>query len=379
MRNVLISGAGVAGATLAYWLRAKGFTVTVVERSPGPRLGGQAVDIRGVALEVMTRMGLREQMRAARTTMHGMSMMDGSGNELFRSEEYAMSSGRLDSDDVELLREDLTAMLHKATADGVEYVFGDSITELRQNEHDVRVEFEHGGFRTFDLVIGADGMHSTVRRLAFGPEERFVTHLGQYLAIFPMPNVLGLDNWQVWFTDEPSGAGGVAYPVRDNTELRVTLGFTSDPITYDYRDLPAQRQLVTEHLAGLGWEVPRLLAAMADAPHFYFDAMAQIHLDRWTTNRVALVGDAGYCASALSGQGTSLAIVGAYVLADELGRPGAVHESAFAAYEHRMGPFVRLNQALATENPGGPASDESVSRAKSGIALDAEALARPER
>jgi 2-polyprenyl-6-methoxyphenol hydroxylase-like FAD-dependent oxidoreductase len=374
MRNVLVSGAGVAGATLAYWLRANGFSVTVVERSPGRRLGGQAVDIRGVALEVMTRMGLQEPMRAARTTMRGMSMMDGSGNELFRSEEYTMSSGRLDSEDVELLREDLTTMLHVATSEGVEYVFGDSITALRQGEHGVRVEFEHGGFRTFDLVIGADGMHSAVRRLAFGPEERFTRHLGQYLAIFPMPNVLGLDNWQVWFTDEPSGTGGAAYPVRDNTELRVTLGFTSDPIDYDHRDIPAQQRLVTERLAGLGWEVPTMLAAMAEAPNFYFDAMAQIHLDRWTTGRVALVGDAGYCASALSGQGTSLALVGAYVLADELGRPGAAPESAFAAYERRMRLFVQLNQALAVENPGGPASEESLSHAKFAISLDAGAV-----
>lgn len=370
MRDVLISGASAAGPALAYWLRRKGFTVTVVERAPGLRTGGQAVDVRGVALDVMDRMGLGEQLRAARTRMRGMSIVDGEGNELFRSEEYVWSSGRLDSEDVELLRDDLTAMLYEATKDDVEYVFDNSITALRQDKQGVVVELERGGRREFDLVIGADGVHSTVRRLAFGPEQQFSKHLGQYLAIFPMANVLGLDNWQMWFRDEASGAGGAIYPVRDNTELRVTLGFQSEhPVAYDYRDVQQQKQLVTDRLANVGWHTPTLLAAMADAPNFYFDAMAQIHMDHWTTGRVALVGDAGYCASALSGQGTSLALVGAYVLADELGRADATYTSAFAAYEQRMRPYVTLNQALATENPSGPPSEESVENAKHAISL----------
>ncbi|ONI74803.1 hypothetical protein ALI144C_39080 [Actinosynnema sp. ALI-1.44] len=362
MRNVLISGAGVAGLTLAHWVREAGFSVTVVERSPGLRSGGQAVDIRGAALEVMARMGLGDRMRAARTRMRGMSMLDGEGNELFRSEEHVLSSGRLDSGDVELLREDLTAMLHELTEDKVEFVFGDEITAMDQVEHGVRVEFEHGGWRTFDFVIGADGAHSTVRRLAFGPERAYTKHLGQYLAIFPTGNFLALDNWQMWFQDRETHAGGAVYPVRDNTELRVTLGFSAEEMDYDHRDVEWQKKTMADRMAGTGWEVPRLLAAMADAPTFYFDAMAQIHMDAWTTGRIALVGDAGYCASPLSGQGTSLALVGAYVLAQELG-------DDFGAYEQRMRPFVELNQALATENPAGPPAEESIERAKNAISL----------
>jgi 2-polyprenyl-6-methoxyphenol hydroxylase-like FAD-dependent oxidoreductase len=370
MRNALISGAGIAGSAMAYWLWRNGFSVTVVERAPGRRKGGQAVDIRGVALDVVDRMGLGEQVRAARTRMRGMSMLDGDGNELFRSEEHTLSSGRLDNGDVELLREDLVAMLHGATGDRVEHVFDDSVTALRQEEHGVVVELERGGSRTVDFVIGADGAHSTVRRLAFGPEERFGRHLGQYLSIFPMANYLGLDRWQLWFQDADTGTGGAVYPVRDNAELRVTLGFRSEPVAYDHRDVARQKRIVAERLAGLRWETPTLLAAMADADDFYFDSMTQIHMDRWTTGRVALVGDAGYCASALSGQGTSLALVGAYVLAEELGRADVDHATAFAAYERRMRPFVTLNQALATENPTGPPDGESVERAKHAITLD---------
>ncbi|WP_018350499.1 FAD-dependent monooxygenase [Longispora albida] len=370
MRNVLISGAGVAGSALAYWLRRNGFSVTVVERAPQLRSGGQAVDIRGAALDVIDQMGLGEQARAARTRMRGMTMLDGQGNELFRSEEHTLSAGRLDSEDIELLREDLGAMLfEKATDAHAEYVFGDSITALRQEEHGVVAQFEHGGFRTFDLVIGADGMHSAVRRLAFGPEAQFVSHLGKYLAIFPAPNFLGLDNWQVWFQDFATETGGGIYPVRENSELRVTLGFGSEPIEYDYRDTAWQKQAVRDRLGGLGWEAPKLLELMAGAPDFYFDAMAQVKMDTWSQGRVTLVGDAAYCASPLSGQGTSLALAGAYVLAAELGRAGATHEEALAAYEERMRPFVALNQALATENPAGPASEESVERAKNAIEL----------
>jgi len=268
-----------------------------------------------------------------------MSMVDGDGHELFRSEEHTFSSGRLDNHDFEILRDDVVAILHEAA--DVEYVFGDSITALTEEALGVRVEFERGGFRTFDLVVGADGLHSAVRRLAFGPEEDFTRHLGQYLAIFPTANFLGLEDWQVWFRHEETG--GAIYPVRDNTELRVTLGFGSEPLPR--MTVPEQKRLIAERLAGIGWEVPKLLEAMAEADVFYFDAMAQIHLDRWSAGRVVLVGDAGYCASALSGQGTSLALVGAYVLAQELGR--ATRDEAFAAYERRFKPFIDAKQRAA--------------------------------
>jgi 2-polyprenyl-6-methoxyphenol hydroxylase-like FAD-dependent oxidoreductase len=363
MTTVLISGAGVAGPALAYWLHHHGFAPTIVERAPALRPGGHAVDVRGKALDVVDRMGLGDRLRRARTEMRGMSMVGPDGAELMRSTEMALSSGRLDSEDVEVLREDLTAMIFERTAADVRYVFGDSITDLVQDGDGVRVTFENAAPATFDLVIGADGLHSRVRRLAFGPEEQYLHHLGAYLGVFTAPNFLDLDRWQVWLKAE--GVGYALYSARGNTEMRVTLGFESGPLDYDRRDVDAQRKLLEDRLTGVGWETPRLLAAMWQAGDFYFDAMAQTRMDSWSTGRVALLGDAGYCPSPLSGQGTSLALVGAYVLADSLARSGG-----FALYEARMRGFAELNQALATENPGGPPSEEAGERAKNAIDLD---------
>ncbi|MFI9594347.1 FAD-dependent monooxygenase [Nonomuraea sp. NPDC052265] len=361
--KVLVSGASVGGPVLAHWLRRRGFEVTLVERAPRPRKGGQAVDIRGAALAVADRMGVLEQVRAARTTMRGMSMYDGDGNEIMRSTEETVSGGLLDSPDIEIARDDLTAIVN-AVADAP-CRYGDSIATLTQDDAGVDVTFDSGVRDRYDYVIGADGLHSNVRKLTFGPEQPFLRHLGMYVSIYTADNFLGLDHWQVWHREGEAGFG--LFSDREPAVMKVNMGFAAGPLDYDHRDVEQQKHLVQEHCSGLRWQAPELLEAMWKADDFYFDAMAQVEMDRWSKGRVALIGDAGYCPSPLSGQGTSLAMVGAYVLAEELGR---APKGAFDRYERRMRPYVALNQALALENPGMAASPESVRRAAEAITLD---------
>jgi 2-polyprenyl-6-methoxyphenol hydroxylase-like FAD-dependent oxidoreductase len=370
-RNVLISGASIAGPALAYWLHCHGFKPTVVERAPALRRGGQAIDVRGAALEVAERMGILADVRKARTGMRGMSFVDASGNELMSTTAETLTGGPTDSLDVELMRDDLTDILYEVTRRDTEYLFNDSITGIAQGEHAVEVTFERGGSRTFDLVIGADGLHSNVRSLVFGEESGFISHLGIYLAVFTVPNYLGLDRWQT-FHRYADGMVGI-YSARQNAEARAMLGFGGAAVAFDHRDAEQQKRLVSARMADAGWEAPRLLEAMWKAPDFHFDSMSQIHLPCWSKGRTALIGDAGYCSSPLSGQGTSLALVGAYVLAGELKAAAGEHRTAFARYEERMREFVAQNQRLAMESQEGPPPRESVVRAANAITLESYA------
>ncbi|WP_037320561.1 FAD-dependent monooxygenase [Amycolatopsis orientalis] len=346
MRQVLISGAGIAGTTLAYWLRRHGFAPTVVERAPAPRVGGHAVDVRGTALGVVERMGVLERLRELRTDMRGMSFVNGAGKTLAKVTEHTLTGGLTDSDDVEILRDDLTDVLASVAQEGVEYVYGDWITGIAQHAEGVRITFAHGDARDFALVVGADGQHSAVRSLVFGAEKEFSHHLDTYLAVFTVPNFLDLDRWQT-FHLTPGKMAGI-YSARGNTEARAMLGFQSPELDFDRHDLEQQRKLIADRFHGQGWEVPRLVREMASS-ELYFDSMTQIRMDRFTEGRVALVGDAGYGPSPLSGQGTSLALVGSYVLAGSLAT-ARDHRAAFATYETEMRPFVLRNQALAALN-----------------------------
>ena len=335
MTEVLVSGASVAGTALAYWLGQHGFSVTVVERHPGLRPGGQAIDVRGPALEVLDRMGLLEAAADRKTNIRGSSMVDGDGNELSRDTESTPTGGPIDNPDIELLRDDLVELLYEATQNSAEYLFDDSIVAMDNRGPGVDVTFERAPARSFDLVIGADGLHSNVRALVFGPEERFIKRLGTFAAIFTVPNFLDLDHWQMWHYGETSMAG--VYSARNNTEARAMLGFMDPDLRIDYRDTEAQFAEVEQRMADDGWVRPQLLKFMRNAPDFYFDEMSQIVMDHWSIGRVALVGDAAYCCSPLSGQGTSVALLGAYILAGELK----------SASQRRLGrPRCRLHQLL---------------------------------
>ncbi|MCC9308082.1 FAD-dependent monooxygenase [Kitasatospora sp. RB6PN24] len=348
--EILISGGGIAGPALAYWLHRAGFSVTLVERAPAPRPGGQTVDLRGAGRTVITRMGLMEQVRARTVEQRGLALVDAAGRTTATMAEDAFGGEGIISE-IEILRGDLADVLHQATRHDVEYLFDDSVTDLRQDEHGVTVTFEKAAPRRFALVVGADGLHSVVRRLAFGPERELVRPLGIYNAWFTTTEPLRLDGWYKMF-NAPGGLVAAARPGRLPGEVKAALSFrTAEPIGYDRRDTAAQRELLARRFAGVsGWEVPALVRALRTAPDFTFDPMGQVHLDSWSRGRTVLLGDAGYCATPLTGLGTSLALVGAYVLAGELAAAAGDHRTAFRAYDRIMRPYVDQAQELP---PGG--------------------------
>ncbi|WP_433625355.1 FAD-dependent monooxygenase [Nocardia sp. CA-120079] len=343
-RTVLISGASIAGPALAFWLHRYGFTPTIVERAPRLREGGQAIDVLGTATDVLRRMGLLERVHELSTGKRGTSYVDAAGKvKADISSEVFNGVGA--NGDTEIQRGDLSGVLYEATKDNVEYLFDDSITELAQDDSGVHVTFVNAEPRTFDLVIGADGVHSNTRKLVFGPESDFIRHMGYYISIYTTPNPLELDRWELDYNTPGTIAG--SYSARRNTEAKAVFAFESEQLDYDYRDIEQQKQILADRFAGQGWEVPKLLAHLDAADDFYFDAMAQIHMADWSKGRVALVGDAGYCASPLSGQGADLSLVGAYILAGELAAAGGDHTIAFARYRAEMLPMVRACQTFA--------------------------------
>jgi 2-polyprenyl-6-methoxyphenol hydroxylase-like FAD-dependent oxidoreductase len=343
--RVLVAGASIAGPALAHWLCRRGAEVTVVERAPGLRPGGQAVDARGVAKEVIRRMGLDAAVRAARTETAGAYTVDADGNvlETFRADDHG-GDGYIA--EIEILRGDLSRVLHDNTRDGVEYVFGDWIAELAQDADGVDVAFAGGEERRFDLVVGADGLHSALRAMVFGPRERFVRHLGLVLAFYTVPNEFGLDRWLIDYQDQESGRSAGLRPIQDATRAMAMCSFPSADFDVDYRDVAAQKRLLRERMAGLGWLTPRILAHLDDTPDFYLDQVAQVVMDRWSSGRVGLIGDAAFCSSPMSGAGTGLALVGAYLLAGELAAAGWDPDAGFAGYERRMRSFVEANQEI---------------------------------
>ncbi len=300
--------------------------------------------MRGPAIEVLDRMGILAEVRRHKTDMTGMSAIAADGRELWRSETMTYSGGAFDSGDIEIMRDDLARILLKTLSPAVELIYGDSVTALDDGDDGVHVDFEKGEPRSFDIVVGADGIHSNIRNLVFGDERPFVRSLGAGLSVHSAPNILGLERWQI--THEVDGRNCLIYTVREDRELRICFTF---PATFEEEhagDIPAQMEIVAREAAHLGWEVPRLIETMWTAPDFYYGVMAQIIMPSWSKGRVTLVGDAGYCPSPFTGQGSSLAVIGAYVLARELGHHPGDHIAAFAACEQRMRPFVEKNQAI---------------------------------
>jgi 2-polyprenyl-6-methoxyphenol hydroxylase-like FAD-dependent oxidoreductase len=328
MRNlkVLISGASIAGPALAYWLHRYGCDVTVVERTPTLRAGGQAVDFKGATHRtVLERMGILDEVRRRQTGGRDQTVVDADGRPL------AVIPGEFTGGDIEIRRGDLAELLYERTVDDVAYRFGDSITSLTETADGVQVTFQTAAPRTYDIVVGADGIHSNVRRLAFGPEPDFVRFGGHYYAIAD----LGVDGDAVMY-NEPGRMAAVGGP-----KAPAFFVFKSGELSYDRDDIGQQKELLLAAYRGGGWRLPELLDRVPGAGEFYLDSISRVEIDRYAMGRIVLLGDSAY-GNTLGGFGTGLAIVGAYVLAGELLRAGGDHRTAFAQYQEKMRGYARV-------------------------------------
>lgn len=340
--RVLIVGAGVAGPTLAFWLLRDGHQVTLVERAPQLRRGGYVVDFWGAAFEVAERMGIVPELRDRGYAFTEARSVDSRGHR-FATLRPAAILGRSQRY-LSIARSDLAAVVVGALGGSAELILDDTVRTLTDDGDRVRVAFEHQRDRDFDLVVGADGLHSRVRRLAFGPDERFERYQGIVVAAFEVRGYRPRDELIAMMHAEV-GFQVLRVCLRDDVTLFL-LSVRHDGAV-PTEDRRAQQDLLRRALDGGGWETPAILDAMPRAQTFYFDTVSQIRMPSWTRGRVALVGDAAACPSFLAGQGSALAMVESYTLAAELSRCDD-HRAAFAGYERRLVPLLRSKQDAAT-------------------------------
>ncbi len=342
-RRVLISGASIAGPALGYWLQRYGFEVTIVEQASALKMGGYKIDIRGSGVEVVKKMGIYDEARKLNIVMLGGSFLDEKGEIIDKIPIELM--GMHVGDDLELLRGGLSRILYESTVDRCEYMFGNSITAVKQNKDEIEVAFEKGPPQQYDILVGADGIHSNVRSLVFGKEELFSRNLGDYyFAICSVETSLQLDRHEFFYSKVDKLFN--VYCTHAGQAAKALFVFRAPGLICDYRNVKQQKEIVSRIYSDAEWEIPNMLVAMNNAPDFYFDEVKQIVMDSWFKDRTIVIGDAAFSPCLASGQGTSLALVGAYVLAGELLLAGGEYTTAFAEYEKEMRSFVQVNQKL---------------------------------
>ena len=350
--RVLISGAGIAGPTLAYWLARYGMEPTLIEKAPQLRTGGYVIDFWGAGFEIADRMGLLPEIQRQGYVVKEVRVVNRNGEKVsgFPADAFSRQTrGRYAS----LPRGDLAAILFGQVADKVETIFGDSVARVEQDEKGVHVGFESGMERDFDLAIGADGLHSKVREIAFGPQDRFEKYLGYKVAAFEAAGYRPRDELvYVMYTEV--GQQVARFTMRGNRTM--FLFIIADPNAEGAADVPSQKSLLRKRFGKSGWECPQILEALEATNELYFDRMSQIQMGEqpgsWTRGRISLLGDAAFCVSLLAGQGSALAMVGAYILAGELHCADGNYAEAFTRYQALFGPFVRQKQTAALRFAG---------------------------
>jgi 2-polyprenyl-6-methoxyphenol hydroxylase-like FAD-dependent oxidoreductase len=343
--KIAVNGAGIAGTTLAYWLHRYGHEPVLFEAAPKLRTGGYVIDFWGVGYEVADRMGLVPNLKKIGYKVGEWRLVNADGHRTggFSTSVIDHFAGERI---VSLERSGLAAAIYETVRDKVETVFRDSIAGIDETTGGVRVAFDHGRPRNFDLVIGADGLHSRVRNLAFGPEDRFETYLGYHVAAFQVDGYRPRDEL-VYISHTEPGRQISRFSMRDDKTLFLFVFHADEGQKQAPADDAARKAALRDVFGDMGWETPRILEAMQDAQGIYFDRVSQIRMGRWTRGRTALLGDAAACVSLLAGEGTGLAMAEAYILAGELAVAGDNHQLAFARYHERLADFILHKQETA--------------------------------
>jgi 2-polyprenyl-6-methoxyphenol hydroxylase-like FAD-dependent oxidoreductase len=338
-KKILITGASIAGPTLAYWLNRYGFEVVIVERAAELRLGGQNIDVKGPAQEIARKMNIEEIIRKKNTTESGLRWVNTENKTVA---EFPKESALSMTQELEILRGDLVQILYDQTKNDVQYRFNEYITDLKQSEADVEVTFSNGKKETFDLIIAAEGIGSQTRTLAFGTQPEF-KYLGLYTAYITISKSPTDSSWARWCNAKK----GIVFLIRPDNygTTRASVTFTAQEDEYKGLTMEQQKTALMNRIKGSGWESERLIKEIQETRDLYFDRISQVKAPKWSEGRVAIVGDAAYCATPIAGKGTDLAMAGAYILAGEIAM-ASTHQEAFTAYENKMRPYVGKCQQL---------------------------------
>jgi len=343
-KNVLISGAGIAGVTLAFWLKKFGFNPTIIEISPTLREGGYAIDFMGAGFDVAEKMGIIPALEKADLNISEIAFVDKDNNQ-HGSMNYQKIKQALNNRAFTLLRSDLAKVIYDSLDKETKIIFGDTITEIQQDAEKVQVVLKSGVTRSFDLLVGADGLHSNARNLVFGNESQFEKYYGYYTSSFTTDDFINEGRAFSMF-NVPNKQVAV-YTIGKEKTATFFIFRSPEKLNYGYHDIKKQKQILKDEFMNVGWKCDELLSNIEKTSDFYFDSISQIKMENWSNGRISLVGDACYCPSLLSGKGSTLAMVGAYILAGELKLANGNYKPAFAQYENIFKPFIYKKQKSA--------------------------------